>query len=162
MFMYHSWDSQNAWLRQIITQNFLYLNPATARRYGIENGDWIWLESRIGRIKAQAKFSEATQPETVWTWNAIGKYPGAWMLPPETPEARKGFLLNHIISEVLPTGEPDLPEVANGDPVTGHASWYDLRVKIYKAEAEGSFPEFRPIRPQLLNRGAHDPAGPGH
>ena len=26
MMMYHSWDSQNAWLRQILSENFLYMN----------------------------------------------------------------------------------------------------------------------------------------
>ena len=28
MMMYHSWDSQNAWLRQIIAENALYMNRA--------------------------------------------------------------------------------------------------------------------------------------
>ena len=27
MAMYHSWDSQNAWLRQIHTHNYLFVNP---------------------------------------------------------------------------------------------------------------------------------------
>ena len=31
MMMYHSWDSQNAWLRQIIADNALYVNVRTAR-----------------------------------------------------------------------------------------------------------------------------------
>ena len=35
MFMYHAWGSQNAWLRQIATRNFLYLHPDTGARFGI-------------------------------------------------------------------------------------------------------------------------------
>ena len=31
MAMYHSWDSQNAWLRQIHAQNYLFMNPRMAR-----------------------------------------------------------------------------------------------------------------------------------
>ena len=31
MAMYHSWDSQNAWLRQIHAHNYLYVNPRTAQ-----------------------------------------------------------------------------------------------------------------------------------
>ncbi len=31
MAMYHSWDSQNAWLRQIHGENLLYMNPRIAR-----------------------------------------------------------------------------------------------------------------------------------
>jgi anaerobic selenocysteine-containing dehydrogenase len=32
MAQYHSWDSQNAWLRQIHSHNYLYTNPVTAKR----------------------------------------------------------------------------------------------------------------------------------
>ena len=35
MAMYHSWDSQNAWLRQIHTHNYLFVNPKTAGVQGI-------------------------------------------------------------------------------------------------------------------------------
>ena len=34
--------------------------------------------------------SEAVEPGTVWTWNAIGKADGAWQLAPGADEARKG------------------------------------------------------------------------
>ena len=45
---------------------------------------------------------DAQNPPTVWTWNAIGKRPGAWALAPDAPEATRGFLLNHLIPERLP------------------------------------------------------------
>ncbi len=52
----------------------------------------------------------------------------------DAPEARKGFLLNHLINELLPP-KGDGHRWANSDPVTGQAAWYDLRVRIEKAEA---------------------------
>jgi hypothetical protein len=64
----------------------------------------------------------------VWTWNAVGKHAGAWNLEPGSPEFRKGFLLNHLISELLPPD--DGYDFANADPITGQAAWYDLRVRI--------------------------------
>ncbi len=45
------------------------------------------------------RYCEAVEPGTVWTWNAIGKADCAWQLAPGAGEARKGFLLNHLISE---------------------------------------------------------------
>jgi anaerobic selenocysteine-containing dehydrogenase len=102
MAMYHSWDSQNAWLRQIHTHNYLYVNAQTAQRQGIDDGDWIWVESQWGKVKCMARHSEAVEPGTVWTWNAIGKAAGAWNLTPDANESQKGFLLNHLISEELP------------------------------------------------------------
>ena len=129
MFMYHSWGSQNAWLRQITARNYLYLNPQTAAAHGVADGDWIWLAAPLGRIRVQAKLHEATAPGTLWTWNAIGKRKGAWKLDADAPESRDGFLLNHLIDERLPAGAEG-HAYANADPVTGQAAWFDLRVRI--------------------------------
>jgi anaerobic selenocysteine-containing dehydrogenase len=145
MPMYHSWDSQNAWLRQIIGQNFLYMNPLKAKELGINDLNWVWVESPLSKIRVQVKLSEAVQPETVWTWNAIGKMPGAWNLSPDADEANKGFLLNHLITEELEYG--DGQKISNSDPISGQAAWFDLRVKIYKAEEEGHWPQFKPLKP---------------
>jgi anaerobic selenocysteine-containing dehydrogenase len=133
MAMYHSWDSQNAWLRQIHAHNHLYVNARTARSQGIADGDWVWIESQWGKVRCIALTSEAVEPGTVWTWNAIGKASGAWNLAPEANESRKGFLLNHLITEELAVGGE---RVSNSDPVTGQAGWYDVRVRIYKAGAD--------------------------
>jgi anaerobic selenocysteine-containing dehydrogenase len=70
------------------------------------------------------------QRDTVWTWNAIGKRRGSWGLAADAPEATRGFLLNHLVSDVL----PDAPGSANADPITGQASWFDLRVRIERCE----------------------------
>ncbi len=146
MAMYHSWDSQNAWLRQIHAHNYLYLNPRLATQEGLHDGDWVWVESMWGRVRCMCRFSEAVEPGTVWTWNAIGKAAGAWNLEPGANEAQKGFLLNHLISEELPAAA-DGRRLSNSDPVTGQAGWYDVRVRVYKAapgEPQQSFPQFQP------------------
>ncbi len=148
MAMYHSWDSQNAWLRQIHTHNYLYVNSKTAQQQGIADGDWVWVESMWGKVRGMCRYSEATEPGTVWTWNAIGKAAGAWGLEPNANEARKGFLLNHLISEELPP-MPEGEHLSNSDPVTGQAAWYDVRVRIYKAddaEEQISSPQFAPTK----------------
>ncbi len=149
MAMYHSWDSQNAWLRQIHTYNHLYLHPKVAAAQGIEDGEWVWVESQWGKVRCICKFSEAVEPGTVWTWNAIGKAGGAWNLGPEANEAKQGFLLNHVISEELPVHESGA-HISNSDPVTGQAGWYDVRVRVYKAEPDEekvSWPQFKPVPP---------------
>lgn len=141
MFMYHAWGSQNAWLRQIATRNYLYLHPDTAQQHGIANEDWVELSSDNGSITVQVKLAANTQPDTVWTWNAIGKRRGAWRLTKDAPEATQGFLLNHLISERTPRND-----YANADPVTGQAAWFDLRVSIRKIDAVAtSEPQFAPL-----------------
>ena len=90
------------------------------------------------------RFSEAVEPGTVWTWNAIGKASGAWALEADANESRKGFLLNHLISEEIPSGRGNY-NYSNSDPVTGQAAWFDVRVRVYKAddnEPEITSPQF--------------------
>ena len=146
MAMYHSWDSQNAWLRQIHGENYLYMNPLTAAGQGIDDGAWIYVESQWGKVRCVARYSEAVEPGTVWTWNAIGKASGAWNLGPQANESQRGFLLNHLISDELPQTQRQT-RVSNSDPVTGQAAWYDVRVRIYPAEADAdhSLPQFAPM-----------------
>jgi sulfite dehydrogenase (quinone) subunit SoeA len=143
MQMYHSWHSQNAWLRQILGNNRLFVNRAVGRARGLAEEDWVWLSSHQGRIRVPTKLMDGVNPDTVWTWNAIGKRKGAWNLDPASPEFRKGFLLNHLVSELLP---PDGGySHANADPITGQAAWYDLRVRIDRVpqgEADITAPSF--------------------
>jgi anaerobic selenocysteine-containing dehydrogenase len=149
MAMYHSWDSQNAWLRQIHSHNFLFVNSRTARAAGIGDGAWMWVESPWGRVRCLCRHSEAVEPGTVWTWNAIGKAAGAWNLSPDANESRRGFLLNHLIREELPAAGGGT--VSNSDPVTGQAAWYDVRVRIAPAapdEPGETWPQAeRPMKP---------------
>ncbi|MGJ7531034.1 molybdopterin-dependent oxidoreductase [Variovorax sp. GB1P17] len=159
MAMYHSWDSQNAWLRQIHSHNYLHVNPLTAEAAGIADGGWCWVESQWGKVRCMLRYSEAVEPGTVWTWNAIGKADGAWQLAPGSDEARKGFLLNHLISEELPFAGTASGRISNSDPITGQAGWYDVRVRIRPAEPgepEESFPQMAsmPSAPGVLGKAA--------
>jgi hypothetical protein len=88
----------------------------------------------------------ALNENTVWTWNAIGKRKGAWALSEDAPEATRGFLLNHLIHELLPPKGDGL-RWSNSDPITGQAAWFDLRVKIEKATPpQEAQPAFAPIK----------------
>jgi len=147
MAMYHSWDSQNAWLRQIHAHNYLHVNPKTAIAAGIDDGGWMWIESMHGKVRCMCRYSEAVEPGTVWTWNAIGKASGAWGLAAKANESKQGFLLNHLISEEL-AADSDDEHLSNSDPVTGQAGWYDVRVRIYPVaadEPEETWPQFADV-----------------
>ncbi len=147
MAMYHSWGSQNDWLRQILGRNWLYMHKFRAAKLGIADGDWVTVTSHHGAIKAQAKLMDGQNEDTVWTWNAIGKRSGSWALDSNVPEAKKGFLLNHLISDLLPEREGGF-RYSNSDPVTGQAAWYDLRVRVEKAADQGaeSAPQFAELK----------------
>jgi hypothetical protein len=98
--------------------------------------------------------SARTGRASTWTWNAVGKAAGAWGLTARADEARKGFLLNRLISEELPPTECG-EHVSNSDPVTGQAAWFDVRVRVCKAgpdEPKVTSPQFSPM-PLLPGQG---------
>ncbi|SHF52710.1 Anaerobic selenocysteine-containing dehydrogenase [Litoreibacter ascidiaceicola] len=132
MAMYHSWGSQNAWLRQIHGHNPLYVPQKIWDDNNFKEGDWARVTSPHGEITVPVALQKALNDSTVWTWNAIGKRKGAWALEQDAPEATKGFLLNHLIHELLPPKGDGL-RWANSDPITGQAAWFDLKVRISKA-----------------------------
>ena len=132
--MYHSWGSHNAWLRQITAENCLYMQRGRARMRsasptatgsgstsahrpgegaGAADG---WRQSRHGVDLERDRPARRRRPRST----------------PDAPEATRGFLLNHLITELLPEREGGY-RFSNSDPITGQAAWYDLRVRIEKA-----------------------------
>ena len=152
MAMYHSWGSQNAWLRQIHGRNPLYVPTKIWEANGFADGDWARVTSPHGEITVPVAHMAALNENTVWTWNAIGKRKGAWALDPKAPEATKGFLLNHIIHELLPPKGDGL-RWANSDPITGQAAWFDLRVKIEKVAAPAEAQPAHPPQKSPVGKG---------
>jgi anaerobic selenocysteine-containing dehydrogenase len=151
MHIYHSWGTHNAWIRQITAENCLYMSRERGTALGIADGDWVWIKSPIGRVKGRVQLMEGVNPDTVWTWNAVGRRAGAAALDPDAPEATRGFLLNHLITELLPQREGGY-RFSNSDPITGQAAWYDLRVTVEKAAADEqgeTSPRFEPLPPQF-------------
>jgi hypothetical protein len=80
--MYHSWGSQNAWLRQIHGENALYVpGDVCDREVGLEDGDWALVNVAITAASGfRCGRMDAVNGSTLWTWNAIGKRKGAWAL----------------------------------------------------------------------------------
>ncbi|MGB3408538.1 MAG: molybdopterin oxidoreductase family protein [Jannaschia sp.] len=134
MAMYHSWGTQNAWLRQIHGQNPLYVPTKLWHAHGFEENDWARVTSPHGEITVPVAHMPALNENTVWTWNAIGKRRGAWALHDTAPETTKGFLLNHLIHELMPPKQDGM-RWSNSDPITGQAAWFDLKVKLEKVAA---------------------------
>ena len=145
MAMYHSWGGQNAWLRQLHGHNPLYVPTKLMQTNGLKDGDWARVTSPHGEITVPVLEMAALNENTIWTWNAIGKRKGAWALEEDAPEVTKGFLLNHLIHELLPPKGDGL-RWANSDPITGQAAWFDLKVRIEKADPSA---ESQPALPAI-------------
>jgi anaerobic selenocysteine-containing dehydrogenase len=55
------------------------INPITAEKYGIQNGQWVWIENDRGRFRQVAKVSNIVSEQTVHAEHG-------WWFPEQEPE----------------------------------------------------------------------------
>jgi anaerobic selenocysteine-containing dehydrogenase len=63
----HSYHHNAAYLRELQPYPWLRINPATAQRYGVADGDWVRVESPHGWSKFVAEYFPGISPEVVMT-----------------------------------------------------------------------------------------------
>jgi anaerobic selenocysteine-containing dehydrogenase len=86
---YHSEHRQIPWLREIEPEPTVEIHPETAKKLGIEEGNWVWIEGVRGKLKRKAKLTPTLHPRMVhalhgwWLPETDGKAPnfyGIWDL----------------------------------------------------------------------------------
>lgn len=84
---YHSEHRQIDSLRKMHPNPLLHIHPDVARQLGIEDGDWVWVESPRGRVTQKCQYFEGIDPRVVhaqhgwWFPEQPGEEPwlhGAW------------------------------------------------------------------------------------
>jgi len=95
--------------------NFVLINPKAAENLGIEDGDDVYVESKIGKVKAKAKLTHGIRIDTVAVSYHYGRFSKAF-----PKYAKKGTMPNFVIEY-----HPDI--------ISGHNSFNDTLVKVYKA-----------------------------
>lgn len=63
----HSHRNNLPWLREIMPNPWVKINPATAKQYGIEDGAWMKIESPHGWILLTAEYFEGIAPDVLMT-----------------------------------------------------------------------------------------------
>jgi anaerobic selenocysteine-containing dehydrogenase len=95
-------------------ETWVEINPETAKRLGIDDEDWVWVESPKGKMKARARLYQGAMPEVVSIPFGEGhKSGGRW-------SKNLGENPYRLIDGDL-------------DPLTGCPVNKSTRVKIYKA-----------------------------
>ncbi len=85
----HTYTRWSAYMAQFSEGNYVQVNPQTASGLGLKDGDWAYLETELGKIKARLHLSELILPGVVWT----PSYPGG-----STPvKENSGVSINTII-----------------------------------------------------------------
>lgn len=62
---FHTENRQVPWLRELHPDPMVEIHPETAAKEGIEEGDWVTIESLRGRVRQRAKFFAGMDPRIV-------------------------------------------------------------------------------------------------
>jgi thiosulfate reductase/polysulfide reductase chain A len=68
----HTRTQNNAWLLDIKPDNPLVINPATAARHGVVDGQDVWVESPYGKVRARVKTTTRIHPDVVGLQHGFG------------------------------------------------------------------------------------------
>jgi len=103
---HHQGMRQTRFFREKYPHPQAHLHPETAARLGITDGDWIFIETRRGRVKQQAKLTDKIHPQVVQA--------DRWYYPEEPSEEPhlQGFWRVNI--NVLTEDDPNYCDPAYG------------------------------------------------
>ncbi len=62
---FHSANRMIPWLREIRPDPIVEIHPDTAKKHGIEEGDWVYITSPRGRAKERAKLNNGIDPQVI-------------------------------------------------------------------------------------------------
>jgi len=62
---FHSANRNIPWLREIRPHPIVEIHPETAKKHGIKDGQWVYIESPRGRIKQRAKLNDGIDPRVI-------------------------------------------------------------------------------------------------
>ena len=71
------------WLREIYPVPEIWINPKDAANYGVSHGEWVFVESKRGKIRAKASVTEGIRPgvvymERFWTPETLDTATHGW------------------------------------------------------------------------------------
>lgn len=121
----HSGGRQIASLRSSHPEPVTYMNPETAERLGIAEGDWVYVETRRGKIKQRAMLSPDIDPRVVMV-----DY--AWWFPEEGHADLYGWAESNL--NILTDDQPPFNREMGSPNLRG------MLCKVYKCDSYSNEP----------------------
>jgi len=93
---FHSEHRMIPWLREKMPDPLVEIHPDTAKKFGIEEGEWVYLENDMGRVKRKATLTRKVKPHHVHTMHG-------WWLPEREGKAPSLFCVwDYQINKIIP------------------------------------------------------------
>lgn len=95
---FHSEHRMIPWLREIDPDPIVEIHPATARELGIQNGEWVYIENKRGRIMRKVLVTPVVHPKMVMV-------PHGWWLPEEDGREPNLYgVWRYNVNQLVPLG----------------------------------------------------------
>ena len=122
MPFHHSEHFNMPGIRFIYPEPFFSIHPEAAEKFGIEYGDWCWIETRRGRIKMRANVEPEVDPRVIFC-------PRGWWFPERDGSADLDNPFGCLESNVNTLTSVDAEHC---DPMGGSWANRGLLCKVYK------------------------------
>jgi anaerobic selenocysteine-containing dehydrogenase len=119
-YYFHSQYRQVPWLRERQPYPTVQIHPETAGELGIQEGEWVWIETPRGRIQQVARLFSGMDPRVVMAQ-------ASWWYP-EEPGPDHGLWKSN--ANVLTKNDPPY------DPAMGSTTFRALLCRVYQVEDE--------------------------
>ncbi|MFN3763238.1 MAG: molybdopterin dinucleotide binding domain-containing protein, partial [Anaerolineae bacterium] len=109
-------------LAEFYPENCATINPALARQIGVSEGDYVWVESPVGKIKVRVHLSEGIRPDCVAVDHGFGHWSTGYSVAYGKGSNDGDLVPNLTVAQQLEAGCPGMATF-----------WEDVAVKVYKA-----------------------------
>jgi thiosulfate reductase/polysulfide reductase chain A len=96
-YFYHSQGRQLESLRKKSPDPMAQISPETGKQFGIANGDWVWIETPVGKAKFRCQYSQDMTPQVIQAEH------GWWYPEDDSVESFFQSNVNAIIDDNLDT-----------------------------------------------------------
>ncbi len=122
---FHAEHRMIPWLREKCPEPLVEIHPDTAKELGIYDGEWVYIENDLGKVKRKAKHSLTVHPKMINTMH------GWWMPEQKGPEPDLFGVWDYQINQIIPG--PQLSEAGFGG-----GQYKTTLVKLTRMTAEES------------------------
>ena len=95
---FHSEHRMIPWLRELDPYPVVEINPQTALELSVEDGEWVYIESKRGRVKRKARVTPIVPP-----WLVMAPH-GWWLPETQGTEPYLFGLWDYNVNQLIPTG----------------------------------------------------------
>ncbi|MDP6178818.1 MAG: molybdopterin-dependent oxidoreductase [Desulfatiglandales bacterium] len=105
---FHAEHRMIPWLREKDPIPTVEINPEIASEYSIEEGEWVYIENRMGRVKRKAKVTPTVHPKMI-------AVPHGWWLPElKGSEPNLFGLWDYQVNLLVPSGQHSVSGFGGG------------------------------------------------